>query len=74
MNVLAIDTGGTHVKILAPERRLIVRFPPDLTSCPPADITFERIGDLLNYDLPTLLEAALTDARSKPVRQIARSS
>ena len=26
-----------------------------LAACPPADLTVERIGDLLNYDLPALL-------------------
>ena len=30
----------------------------DVASYPPADITIERIGDLLNYDLPALLDAA----------------
>lgn len=28
-----------------------------LAACPPVDITIERIGDLLNYDLPTLRAA-----------------
>jgi FMN phosphatase YigB (HAD superfamily) len=28
---------------------------PDVTKSPPADITIERIGDLLQYDLPALL-------------------
>jgi hypothetical protein len=32
----------------------------DVTSYPPADLTIERIGDLLNYGLPALLEAART--------------
>jgi len=26
-----------------------------LAACPPADLTVERIGDLLHYDLSTLL-------------------
>ena len=30
----------------------------DVASYPPADIAIERIGDLLNYSLPALLEAA----------------
>jgi FMN phosphatase YigB (HAD superfamily) len=29
--------------------------PKNVTAYPPADITVERIGELLNYDLPTLL-------------------
>jgi FMN phosphatase YigB (HAD superfamily) len=32
-------------------------------SCPPADVTIERIGDLLNYDLNTLLQAAKPKAK-----------
>jgi FMN phosphatase YigB (HAD superfamily) len=27
----------------------------DVATCPPADVTIERIGDLLRYDLPALL-------------------
>jgi FMN phosphatase YigB (HAD superfamily) len=30
----------------------------DVATCPPADVTIERIGDLLRYDLPALLGAA----------------
>ena len=30
----------------------------DVATCPPADVTIERIGDLLRYDLPALLDAA----------------
>jgi len=30
----------------------------EVATCPPADVTIERIGDLLRYDLPTLLGAA----------------
>jgi len=31
---------------------------PDVASYPPPDVTVERIGDLLDYDLPALLDAA----------------
>jgi hypothetical protein len=30
----------------------------DVATCPPANVTIERIGELLRYDLPTLLGAA----------------
>ncbi len=30
---------------------------PDVTNYPPPDVTIERIGDLVRYDLPTLLAA-----------------
>jgi haloacid dehalogenase-like hydrolase len=47
-------------------RRLTTVFPrqghyahaPDVASYPPADVTVERIGKLLEYDLPALLGAA----------------
>lgn len=32
--------------------------PEILSRCPPADVSIQRIGDLLNYDLKSLLEAA----------------
>jgi FMN phosphatase YigB (HAD superfamily) len=32
--------------------------PDTLASYPPADLSFDRIGDLLEYDIPTLLGAA----------------
>lgn len=31
---------------------------PDVVSYPPADVTIERIGELLDYDLPSLLDPA----------------
>jgi len=31
---------------------------PEVVTCPPADVTLERIGDLLDHDLPALLGAA----------------
>ena len=30
---------------------------PSVASCPPADVTIDRIGELLDYDLPALLGA-----------------
>jgi FMN phosphatase YigB (HAD superfamily) len=30
---------------------------PSVAACPPADVTIERIGELLHYDLPALLGA-----------------
>jgi FMN phosphatase YigB (HAD superfamily) len=33
----------------------------NIATYPPADLTIERIGDLVNYHLPTLLSAAKTD-------------
>jgi FMN phosphatase YigB (HAD superfamily) len=33
---------------------------PEVARCPPADVTIERIGNLLDYDLAALLEAPRT--------------
>ena len=38
--------------------------PKNIAAYPPADITVERIGDLVNYDLSALLGAA----KSRPMR------
>jgi FMN phosphatase YigB (HAD superfamily) len=35
--------------------------PKNIATYPPADLTVERIGDLVNYDLPALLSAAKSD-------------
>jgi hypothetical protein len=53
---------GARVTTIFP-RQGHYAFAPDVTSYPPADITIERIGDLLNYGLPALLEAAPTKDR-----------
>jgi FMN phosphatase YigB (HAD superfamily) len=39
--------------------------PTILATYPPADLTIERIGDLLNYDIPTLLNAATATSEVK---------
>jgi FMN phosphatase YigB (HAD superfamily) len=39
--------------------------PTILATYPPADLTVERIGDLLNYDIPTLLNAATATSEVK---------
>ncbi len=36
---------------------------PQVATYPPPDLTIERIGDLLNYDLPALLRAARTEGK-----------
>jgi hypothetical protein len=36
---------------------------PQVATYPPPDVTIERIGDLLNYDLPALLQAARTEGK-----------
>jgi FMN phosphatase YigB (HAD superfamily) len=39
--------------------------PENVAAYPPADITLERIGDLIHYDLPVLLSAALAGHTEK---------
>jgi FMN phosphatase YigB (HAD superfamily) len=45
-----------------PRQGHYARDPKALAAYPPADITIERIGDLLDYDLPSLLAAAESGA------------
>ncbi len=47
-----------RVTTVFPRQGHYARDPKILSSCPPADIAIEHIGDLLNYDLKMLLEAA----------------
>lgn len=46
---------GKLVTTVFPRQGHYARDPHILTSMPPPDIALERIGDLLKYDLPTLL-------------------
>jgi hypothetical protein len=51
-------TWGSRVTTVFPKQGHYARDPALLSKYPPADISIERIGDLLNYDLPALLKAA----------------
>lgn len=46
---------GPRVTTVFPRQGHYARDPKILSSCPPADITFERIGELVNYDLKDLI-------------------
>jgi FMN phosphatase YigB (HAD superfamily) len=48
---------GDRVTTVFPLQGHYANDPVLLAKYPPADVTIERIGDLLNYDLPALLEA-----------------
>jgi FMN phosphatase YigB (HAD superfamily) len=48
---------GTRLTTVFPRQGHYARA-ADVAKCPPADVTIERIGELLRYDGPTLLEAA----------------
>jgi len=49
---------GERVTTVFPRQGHYARDPQILATYPPADISVERIGDLLEYDLPTILAAA----------------
>jgi FMN phosphatase YigB (HAD superfamily) len=49
-----------RVTTVFPRQGHYARDPKTLAMYAPADITLERIGDLLSYDLPALLDAAAT--------------
>ncbi len=46
---------GERVTTVFPRQGQYAHDPTILAACPPADLTVERIGDLLNYDLSALL-------------------
>jgi len=49
---------GSRLTTVFPRQGHYAHDSQSLATYPPADITVERIGDLLRYDLPTLLAAA----------------
>jgi hypothetical protein len=49
---------GERVTTIFPRQGHYAHDPEILASFPPADLTIERIGDLLDYDLQTVLAAA----------------
>src|SRR5712691_5932280 len=57
-----------RVTTLFPRQGHYAHDPQALATNPPADLTVERIGDLLAYDLPTLLAAALRVVRPTTTR------
>ena len=46
---------GNRVTTVFPRQGSYAHDATIVATCPPADLTIERIGDLLDYDLPTLL-------------------
>ena len=46
---------GERVTTVFPRQGQYAYDPTIIAACPPADLTVERITDLLNYDLPALL-------------------
>ena len=49
---------GTRVTTVFARQGHYAKDPKILSSCPPADVDIQRIGELPNYDLKTILEAA----------------
>ena len=48
---------GERVTTVFPRQGQYAHDPTVVAACPPADVTVERIGNLLDYDLPALLAA-----------------
>src|SRR5436190_1183309 len=46
---------GDRVSTIFPRQGQYAHDPKVVAACPPADLTVERIGNLLDYDLPALL-------------------
>jgi FMN phosphatase YigB (HAD superfamily) len=53
---------GSRLTTLFPRQGHYAHDPKALATYPPADVTVERIGDLLQYDLPALLAAGQADS------------
>ena len=51
---------GDRVTTVFPRQGMYAHDPAILAECPPADLTINRIGDLLDYDLPALLAVKQT--------------
>ena len=51
------QTWGRRVTTVFPRQGHYAHNPEILASYPPADVTIDRIGNLLDYDLPTILAA-----------------
>jgi len=54
---------GDRVSTVFPRQGQFAEDPKVLASYPPADVTVERIGDLLKYDLPDLLQGMRSAAQ-----------
>ncbi len=52
---------GDRLTTIWPRQGHYALAPKAIATCPPADLTIERIGDLVNYGLPALLGAFKTD-------------
>jgi hypothetical protein len=59
---------GDRVTTAFPRQGHYAHDPEVLTTYPPADVSVERIGDLLVYDLPALINAASAMSDSKTGR------
>jgi FMN phosphatase YigB (HAD superfamily) len=57
---------GARVTTVFPRQGHYAHDPETLAGYPPADLTVERIGDLVNYDLSTLRARAGTGAAARP--------
>jgi hypothetical protein len=49
---------GDRLTTIFPRQGHYALDPRNIAAYPPADITLERIGDLVNHDLPVLLRAS----------------
>jgi FMN phosphatase YigB (HAD superfamily) len=59
---------GLRVTTVFPRQGHYARDPKLLASYQPADLSIDRVGDLLEYDLPTILNAGRPQPPARPVR------
>src|SRR5439155_26017591 len=57
---------GAQLTTVFPRQGRYANDPKETAKYPPADVSVERVGDLVNYDLETLIAAGLTGVKTPP--------
>jgi hypothetical protein len=52
------DKWGSRLTTVFPRQGRYANDPKQTSKYPPADVTVERVGDLVNFELPQLMKAA----------------
>jgi FMN phosphatase YigB (HAD superfamily) len=60
---------GNRVTTVFPRQGQYADDPKIIAACPPPDVTVERIGDLLDHDLPALVAARKSTQKSAEVKR-----
>ena len=61
---------GNRVTTICPRQGKFARDPALIVAYPPADLTIEHIGDLLDFDLPALIAGIRSSGSSSAISQV----